>query len=69
MHAEARSISQAPLSRSVLDVLNVTVRSSSLEMERVPAAGPLVVVANHPFGILDGLALDAALFALRRRFW
>ncbi len=32
---------------------------------RVPKDGPLVIVSNHPFGGLDGLALMAALLPLR----
>lgn len=35
-------------------------------LDRIPANGPAVVVANHPFGILDGLALGR-LMSMRRK--
>lgn len=62
----ARRRSQAPLSSAVLDLLSVDLRLAAGETERFPSTGPLVVVANHPFGILDGLALDTVLFGVRR---
>ncbi len=34
----------------------------------IPAEGPLVLVANHPFGILDGLIMGRALSARRSDF-
>lgn len=34
----------------------------------IPASGPLVVVANHPYGILDGLVMGHILSALRGDF-
>src|SRR5262249_46310270 len=35
------------------------------DLARVPATGPVVVVANHPFGILDGVILTAMLLRVR----
>ncbi|MEO0359819.1 MAG: lysophospholipid acyltransferase family protein [Pseudomonadota bacterium] len=37
-------------------------------LERLPREGPLVVVANHPFGILDGMAMGRILSERRGDF-
>jgi putative hemolysin len=44
-----------------LDILHGT-------LESVPTSGPLVVVANHPYGILDGLVMGHILSGLRGDF-
>lgn len=36
-------------------------------LEKIPQEGPLVVVANHPFGVADGLALGQILAGARGR--
>ena len=41
----------------VLRYFQFDYRVSSHEKERIPAAGPVVIIANHPIGSLDGLAL------------
>lgn len=65
LYARARAASHATLSRTVLDLLNIRVDLPVQDKERFPRAGAVVVVANHPFGLLDGLVLDAVLQELR----
>ena len=48
-----------------LERLGVKFEPSPEEMARIPAAGPLVVVANHPFGGIEGLMLIALLRRVR----
>ncbi|HEY7688377.1 MAG TPA: lysophospholipid acyltransferase family protein [Dongiaceae bacterium] len=43
--------------QDAIDTLDLDVRVDRDIKEIVPAAGPLVVVANHPFGVLDGIIL------------
>ena len=40
-----------------LKALNVDVRFNSEKLAAVPRSGPVVFVANHPYGVLDGLVL------------
>lgn len=37
-------------------------------LEDIPSHGPLIVVANHPYGILDGLVMGHLLAAMRGEF-
>lgn len=46
--------------------LSLEVRGGSLA--DIPANGPLVLIANHPYGILDGLMMGQMLDALRGDF-
>ncbi|HMQ52926.1 MAG TPA: GNAT family N-acyltransferase [Anaerolineae bacterium] len=48
-----------------LRVLDVQVRVASADRAKIPAAGPVVVVANHPFGLIEGMMLAHVLYGVR----
>jgi putative hemolysin len=54
-----------PFPERTLRLLGVTIDISTDDLARVPATGPVVVVANHPFGMVEGLVLAAALERVR----
>jgi len=67
-HYQRRPAAASPPTfvRYALDALGIDYRLSAGRLEDIPAEGPLLVVANHPYGAAEGLAL-ADLFLRRRR--
>ena len=61
----ARRDPRQPFSARALAALDVACDVADTDLRRIPKAGPLVVVANHPFGGLDGLVLTALLQRVR----
>lgn len=45
--------------------LDVTVNYDRSKLDAVPKTGPLVVVANHPYGVLDGLIINRLISRVR----
>ena len=52
--------------RSSLDFLQARYVAEAAELRRIPASGRLLIVANHPSGALDALALLDAVAQVRR---
>ena len=51
-----------------LSLLDVKCDFRPEDLLRIPAKGPVVVVANHPFGLVEGAILGALLAAVRPDF-
>jgi putative hemolysin len=54
-----------PFLERVLAAFRMTCRLDPADLERVPRQGPAVVVANHPFGGLEGIILGHVLLGVR----
>jgi len=50
---------------SLLAEMRVGLRVAAADEARIPASGPVVVVANHPYGVLDGAILTVLLTRVR----
>jgi putative hemolysin len=51
---------------AIIDYFEVTIRLKKDEMSRIPSYGRTVIIANHPLGALDALALIHLLKDLRK---
>src|SRR5512138_1299906 len=63
--ARGRATSPAEFAAHALGSLQVRFELDDSQLERIPRAGAAVVVANHPYGGLEGLFLIAQLLRYR----
>ena len=48
-----------------LEVLKIQLQVADRDLMRIPSSGPVVVIANHPYGAVEGLALTSILRGVR----
>ncbi|WP_193170942.1 lysophospholipid acyltransferase family protein [Nisaea nitritireducens] len=53
---------------SAVEYLRLSVNFERSRLNAIPAEGPLIVVANHPFGVLDGIAVGHITSLVRKDF-
>jgi putative hemolysin len=66
LYGRVRSAAQGFRLETLLAEMQVDLQVQPADLERIPAKGALVAVANHPFGVLDGAALAVLLRRVRR---
>jgi len=49
-------------------LLEVAIDFDKGQLSKIPRKGPLVIIANHPFGVIDGLSLGYILSLIRADF-
>ena len=54
-----------PFWSQALDLLGIELLTSASEISRIPKKGPLVIVANHPHGLVDGMVLAELIGTVR----
>ncbi len=60
-----RADGEASIFDRLLDSMSVRAVVSDADLARVPREGPVIVVANHPFGLIEGPVLGSILWKVR----
>jgi len=64
--ATHRHLKGLDMVEQILEHLDIICTIPAHDLEQIPEHGPLVIIANHPTGTLDGLALMYAVSRVRR---
>jgi putative hemolysin len=65
LYRRASQYSEGFRLENLLAEMRVELRVDPADAARIPPSGPVVVVANHPFGVLDGAVLTVLLTRVR----
>src|SRR5262252_4261248 len=64
-YRHAQALKHGSFPARALSALQIRVDTNDHSLTRVPSTGPLIVMANHPHGVMDGLALAGVLEGIR----
>lgn len=65
IHDRAQSAPGENFWTQIIHAMGIDIKVSQEAMDRIPATGPCVVVANHPYGGIEGIILGSLLMRVR----
>ncbi|HST10481.1 MAG TPA: GNAT family N-acyltransferase [Terriglobales bacterium] len=65
LYQRACSRTGGSILENLLREMEVDLQVEAVDLQRIPKTGPVVVVSNHPYGMLDGAVLGALLARVR----
>lgn len=65
---QSTSMEAGEIWKAALDKLRITLDYDAAQLAKIPDEGPVVVIANHPFGVVDGLILGHIIYQIRREY-
>ncbi len=70
IYNEVRNLHLPPIEiwGTALQKLAIGLNYDQQQLEKIPPEGPLIFIANHPFGVVDGLILGHLISRTRQRF-
>ena len=51
--------------KQALDIMGIKLMTPADQIERIPRTGPLIITANHPHGLIDGMILGELIGTIR----
>ncbi|WP_093990901.1 lysophospholipid acyltransferase family protein [Flavimaricola marinus] len=51
-----------------LDIMRIRIETPESQIRNIPATGPLIIVANHPHGMVDGMVIAALISKVRHDY-
>ena len=61
LYRNAQAALEEPFESRALRALDITAEISATDLQQIPRSGPIIIAANHPHGVVDGLVLMATL--------
>jgi putative hemolysin len=55
--------------KEILDKLNITMDFDAEQLKKIPKTGPVIFVANHPYGIVDGAIFLHLVSRIRKDYF